>query len=112
MLLWKTAGTVEALISNQEALDAVKERIDVILMRAHALEDGRRVFKTEDGTQVFDQFGEEVGPEVIAPEDIDDSAPRWEDFKAEEDLILTPLLPTSKIIHSKRTRRFIAPFDL
>ena len=79
-------ATVEALIANQEALDAVRERLDSILMRAHVLEDGRRVFKNEDGTQVFDQFGEEVGPEVIAPEDIDDAAPRWEEFKAQEEI--------------------------
>jgi hypothetical protein len=43
-------ATVEALLANQEALDAVKARIDDLLLKAHTLPDGRRVFKTEDGT--------------------------------------------------------------
>lgn len=73
-------ATVEALIANQEALDVVRERIDVILMQAHVLDDGRRVFKTEDGTQVFDEFGEKVGPEIIDPDEVDDSKTTWEEY--------------------------------
>ncbi|MEO0486260.1 MAG: hypothetical protein AAF092_10150 [Pseudomonadota bacterium] len=79
------AATVEALMTNQEALDAVRERLDILLRQAHVLGDGRRVFKTEDGTQVFDEFGEEVGTELIAPEDIDDAAPSWETFSKEKE---------------------------
>ena len=74
-------ATVEALIANQEALDLVQARLDAMLERAYVVEDGRRVFKTRDGTQVFDEFGEEVGRDIIAPEDIDDSHPFWEDFE-------------------------------
>lgn len=50
---------VIALMENQEALDSVNDQIDRLLDRAHVMADGRRVFKAEDGTQVFDEFGQE-----------------------------------------------------
>ncbi|MEM6889180.1 MAG: hypothetical protein AAF636_13680 [Pseudomonadota bacterium] len=76
----------EALMVNDEALDAVRARLEAMLNRAYVISDGRRVFKTEDGTQVFDEFGEEVGPEFVSPNDIDDSFPTWEDYSAELEL--------------------------
>ena len=50
------AATVAALIENQERLDVVTAQMIVLLDQTYVLEDGRRVFKTEDGTQVFDEF--------------------------------------------------------
>lgn len=76
-------ATVEALMENREALDAVRERIDVMLMDAHVLPDGTRVFKTEDGLRVFDEHGQEIPPETIDPAEIDDRKPKWEAFQAE-----------------------------
>lgn len=72
------AATVEALLENQKALDAVQRRIEKRLMEAHVLPDGRRVFKTLDGTRVFDEHGQEVGPDIIDPDSIDNSKPRWD----------------------------------
>lgn len=46
------------------------------------LSDGRIVFETEDGTQVFDAHGNEIAPEVISPEEIPDDRPSWEDWVA------------------------------
>ncbi|MEM6499136.1 MAG: hypothetical protein AAF709_20740 [Pseudomonadota bacterium] len=80
------AATVEALMTNQEALDEVRARLHHILGNAHVLEDGRRVFRTEDGAQVFDEHGDEVGPEEISPDEIDPTLPSWEAYKAERDL--------------------------
>ena len=51
------AATVEALMQNEVDLKAVQERLDHMLMEAHELPTGERVFKTRDGTRVFDQNG-------------------------------------------------------
>lgn len=75
-------AVVKALMQNQEAMDAVLARIELLLARAHVLPDGRRVFRTEDGTQVFDEFGELVSPEIIEPDEISATAPTWEEFNA------------------------------
>lgn len=79
-------ATVQALMTNQEELEEVRARIQHMLSNAHVLNDGRRVFLTENGTQVFDEHGEELDPEEIAPAEIDPALPTWEDYKAERDL--------------------------
>lgn len=73
-------STVTALMENQERLDAVNERISTVLGRAYQLEDGRRVFRTEDGLQVFDQDGNEVGSDFIHPDEIGPEYPTWEEY--------------------------------
>lgn len=75
------AATVTALMDNQERLDAVNLQMSVLLDQAYVLEDGRRVFKTEDGTQVFDEHGEEVGADVVDPASIGDEHPTWESYQ-------------------------------
>lgn len=76
-------ATIKALMENQKALDAVNLQIHNMLLQAHQLEDGRRVFKTEDGTRVFDENGNEVGADVIPPEAISDDRPTWESYQAQ-----------------------------
>lgn len=78
-------ATVIALMENQELLDAVNARIDALLAQAYVMDDGRRVFRTEDGAQVFDEFGGEVTTEELNPDLIDPSYPTWEAFSAEVD---------------------------
>ena len=78
--VYQTA-TVEALERNREAIEIMQERLEQIMMRAHTLEGGRRVFKTEDGLRVFDEFGAELSPDIISPDEISDHAPRWETAK-------------------------------
>lgn len=73
-------ATVAALNQNAIELEAVHERIERMLRGAHTLEDGTRVFRTRDGSQVFDEFGQEVMPEVVTPDEIDPAAPVWEDY--------------------------------
>ena len=82
--LYDTA-TIAALDQNRIALEQVQERLDDLLDRAHVLEDGRRVFKTEDGTQVFDEFGLEVDASLIGSDDIADTRPTWETYKVHFD---------------------------
>lgn len=74
-------ATVEALIENQKALDAVNARIESLLSRAYVMEDGRRVFKTEDGSQVFDEHGQEISPDELDYDLITNDKPSWEDYQ-------------------------------
>ena len=93
--IYQTA-TVEALLENEEALEHVNERLEHLLRRAHVLEDGRRVFKTEDGERVFDENGNELDQEVIHPDEIDDSRPRWE--------TITGILDEREALQNERKR--------
>ena len=78
-------ATVIALMENQELMDAVNARIDALLAQAYVMDDGRRVFRTEDGEQVFDEFGGEISADELSPDLIDPSYPTWEAFSAEVD---------------------------
>lgn len=80
-------ATVVALMENQKRLDAVQARIDTFLAQAYVMEDGRRVFVTEDGTQVFDEFGVEVAPNELDFSLIPETAPKWETVKADIDIL-------------------------
>lgn len=74
-------ATVAALIENQERLDAVNVRLLAMLDQAYVMDDGRRVFRTMDGSQVFDEFGQEVSRDEIDPAMISDEHPLWEDYQ-------------------------------
>lgn len=76
----RTANT-QALLQNAIDIEAAQERIRNILARAAVLPDGRRVFLTVDGRQVFDEHGQEVSPEEIEASSIPDDAPRWEELQ-------------------------------
>ncbi len=78
-------ATIKALQENQLQLDEVRERLEGILGNAYVHEDGRRVFKTRDGQRVFDEYGQQLSPEEISPDEIPDIHPYWEVFKAEKD---------------------------
>ncbi|PHR55183.1 MAG: hypothetical protein COA47_14395 [Robiginitomaculum sp.] len=75
-------ATVVALMNNQQQLDLVQARIAVLLDQAYIMDDGRRVFKTEDGTQVFDEFGQEVDAETLDPSQISAAHPTWEKYSS------------------------------
>ena len=75
-------ATVQALMDNERDVLAVREKFDAMMLKAHVLPDGRRVFKTEDGTRVFDEFGAQLKPEEIDPVSIDNAKPRWEALQA------------------------------
>lgn len=79
-------AVVEALEDNRLELQNSDERLEEMLANAYVLEDGRRVFKTGDGVRVFDEFGNEVDPSTVSPEEIADFHTKWEPFKAELDI--------------------------
>ncbi|MEM1163508.1 MAG: hypothetical protein AAGJ28_21455, partial [Pseudomonadota bacterium] len=64
----------------------VQARIDALLEGAFIMPDGRRVFKSEDGQRVYDEFGKEVGRDGIDPDLIPDGLPAWESYEAETDV--------------------------
>ena len=74
-------ATVTALQKNELELLRVHDQLNPYLARAFVLEDGRRVFKTEDGMRVFDEDGQQVQLSVIAPDEIGDERPRWEEVE-------------------------------
>ncbi len=71
---------VKALMENQEKLDAVNARLEDMLERAYVMPDGRRVFKTADGTQVFDEFGKLVTRDELDYDLIGPDRPIWDRF--------------------------------
>lgn len=71
-------ATIEALQANGAQIEQVEERLGRLLQQAFVLPDGRRVFKTEDGLRVFDEFGVEQNALEIDPAEIADELPRWE----------------------------------
>jgi len=76
-------ATVKALMENDQQLALVRAQIEALLSQAYVMEDGRRVFKTEDGMQVFDEFGTRVFANELDFDEIDASRPTWEVFSAE-----------------------------
>lgn len=75
-------ATVQALMDNERDTAAIRESIDTMMLKAHTLPDGRRVFKTEDGMRVFDEFGAQLKADEIEPQMIADSKPKWETLTA------------------------------
>ena len=73
-------ATVAALLTNEEKMSLVQSALDVLLAQAFVMDDGRRVFMTEDGTQVFDDDGIEVSPEELDFDLIPPDAPKWETY--------------------------------
>lgn len=73
-------ATVKALMENRQALDLINAQLEDMLERAYVMEDGRRVFRTEDGTQVFDEFGKEVTHGELDFDQITPDMPTWEAF--------------------------------
>lgn len=74
-------ATVQALMENRSALDAIRAQMDILLAEAYVMEDGRRVFKTEDGTQVFDEHGIEVSADEVDFDSITADRPSWESYE-------------------------------
>ncbi len=74
-------ATVKALLLNQEQLDAVNLQINAMLDRAHVLDDGRRVFRSEDGSYVIDEHGNDVSPGEVDFGSISPDAPTAEAYR-------------------------------
>jgi hypothetical protein len=90
---FRDAATIEALDENRIKLEDVQQllleseaRIQGMLDRAYVLEDGRRVFLTEDRSQAFDEFGEEVSQDAFDFDAVPYNAPTYEAFAGEVDL--------------------------
>ncbi len=80
------AATVTALMENQKQLDTVNAQIEAMLAQAYVMEDGRRVFKSEDGSRVIDEHGKDVSPDELDFDLIDSNLPTAEDFEKNIDI--------------------------
>ena len=78
-------ATAQALMDNQTALDDARTRRERMEASAARLPDARLVFKTEDGKRVFDRNGIQLSHNIVHPDAVPDSAPRWETMKALKD---------------------------
>ena len=74
------SAIVLALMENTRALDAVRNRIGQMLSNAHVMEDGRRVFRSQDGTFVIDEHGQNVTEDEIDFDAIPSHRPTAEQF--------------------------------
>jgi len=84
-------ATVKALIENQEALDLIQAQIDSMLSSAYVMEDGTRVFKSEDGTWAVDEHGNRLVHETNNIDEIPQTkytAEEYLDVKQEEQRLL------------------------
>lgn len=49
------------------------------------------MFKSEDGTRVFDEYGAEISPDIISPDEIPDHKdrfePYWRDHNSRDELV-------------------------
>lgn len=84
LTLYDTA-TVDALLENDRQLSQARADLDALLSQAFVMEDGRRVFRTENGAQVFDEFGQEIASNELDPAIIPDHHPTWEEFSPVRD---------------------------
>lgn len=78
--IWQEA-TVETVMNYDLLIERTESELALMLSQAHVLDDGRRVFKTEDGLQVFDEHGNELNHNIIHPDEISNSNPRWEQYQ-------------------------------
>ena len=76
-------ATVKALMENTQALEDVNERISEKLDQAHVLEDGRKVFKSEDGTWAVDENGSRLDSTINNMEAIPKTKVTAEEFETD-----------------------------
>ncbi len=68
----------KALVRNQEQYEALVALRNKLLDNAYELPDGRKVFKSVDGTSVYFQDGSEVPTEIITAGEIPDHFTKFE----------------------------------
>jgi agmatine/peptidylarginine deiminase len=91
-------ATYEAIIANEELLASLYRERDDMLAKAYVLPDGRRVFESEDGLRVFDEFGTELDASLITPEEIEDWRPKAERFQSNDSQIDDALSERSRLV--------------
>lgn len=93
---------MDMLLENERMLAEVRKQRDVMLQNAATLPDGRRVFRSEDGTRIEDEFGNDVSDEVD-PSSISTDLPTLDLFEA-LDAKNAALLEHSREINALQTR--------
>ncbi len=73
-------ATIKAILENREILERLYLECDTMFNQAYQLDDGTRVFKSEDGVTVITEFGDKIATNVIDPNVIEDHRPSAEAF--------------------------------
>ena len=74
------AATTEELLYLREQLDRLESERQELLDKAYVLPDGRRVFKSEDGTKVYFEDGTEVDPSIVQHHQIGEEHTYWQPY--------------------------------
>lgn len=82
-------ASLAALRETDEKLQEAREDLARLQAHAYQLPDGTRVYRTEDGTAVYDEDGKLVGNDVIEPADIPNTKTSWEQFERGNDQLHT-----------------------
>ena len=73
-------ATMHALLEKSKILEQLYRQRDRLLDNAYRLDDGTRVFKSEDGVTVINEAGEEIPADVVTPEEIGDHHTKAEEY--------------------------------
>ncbi|MCV6575106.1 MAG: hypothetical protein OIF58_05160 [Cohaesibacter sp.] len=63
------------ILALQRKLDQEMVEKNAMLDQAYILDDGRRVFKIHDEQRVIDEFGQDVSPDIIVPDEVPNHHP-------------------------------------
>lgn len=66
------AKIIAEMLRNDERLAEIRRQRAEMIEQAYVGPDGRRMFKSEDGLRVFDEFGSEISPDEVDPKLIPD----------------------------------------
>ncbi|MBO6814511.1 MAG: hypothetical protein JJ891_06605 [Rhizobiaceae bacterium] len=80
-------ATIEAITENNEILEELYLERERLLNNAHILENGRRVFKTQDGKRVFDEQGNPISEDVVHPDEVPNHTTTYEELQSIADQI-------------------------
>lgn len=72
---------IDALLEIEEKLDVLYADREALLAQAYVLDDGRRVFKSDDGTYVVDERGQAINPDEVDPDQVPDQLSRYSTFE-------------------------------
>jgi hypothetical protein len=73
---------LERILYLQQQRDALMTEKQTLLDNAFVLDDGQRVFRSNDATYVIDENGDEVSADIINPEQISGEYSNAEDYKS------------------------------
>ena len=101
------AAVTEALLENDERIQFIRDRIlrteqriQKMLDQAYVLEDGRRIFKGEDGSYVIDEHGNDVLPDEVEFDLV--TGPTAEDYTSATDQLAKDRQELDRLLEERK----------